>query len=159
EIQRRQRAIVSRLRADCVVVPSFYNSYYASGFPMRQFARYCITILFRDGDPVIVAPAFEQGGIAKNSPIEDVRLYLDDGAPIEVTSKLVASILRERRVGTVGIEGDGMPATMADRLRAELPGAELVDETAALDETRLASSDEELAYLRKAVEIGDVGMA
>src|SRR5437660_6861330 len=103
EIERRQRAIVARLSADCVVIPSFYNSYYASGFPMRQFGRFCITILFRDGDPVVVAPAFEEGGIAENSPVEDVRLYLDDGAPIDVTSKLVAAVLRERGVGTAGV--------------------------------------------------------
>jgi Xaa-Pro dipeptidase len=158
EIERRQRVITDRLRADCVVIPSFHNSYYASGFPMRQFGRYSITILFRDSDPVIIAPTFEAAGIATNSPIEDVRYYLDDGSPIEVTSKLIAGILRERQVRAVGIEAEGMSAAMVARLRDALPRAEFIDESASIDITRLASSEEELAYLRKAVEIGDVGM-
>lgn len=159
EVRRRQSEITARLEADCLVVASFHNSYYASGFPMRQFGRYAVTILFRDGDPVLLVPEFEVTGAAEQSPIEDIRTYGDMGRPLDVIPQAVAAVLSERRVREVGVEAEGMPAAMLTRLGDLMPGVSFVDQTSHVDGVRLVSSDEELGYLRKAASIADAGMA
>lgn len=159
EIQRRQHQILGLLKGDCLVVVSFHNSYYVSGFPMRQFGRYSVTMLFQDSDPVMLVPAFEVEGAAGQSPIEDIRTYGDSAPPIDVVSASIAKVLSQRGVRNVGIEAEGMPAAMLNRLVDLLPEAKFVDESAKIDRVRLVSSPEELAYLRTAAAIADAGMA
>ena len=75
----------------------------------------------------------------------------------------VAARLREieadrRRVGLVGINAKfsmGMPYAHYLALREELPGAELVDVTAAFQRLRIVKSDEEIGWLRRAAELTD----
>lgn len=158
EVRRRQREITARLEAECVVVSSFHNSYYASGFPMRQFGRYAVTVLFRDGDPVLLVPEFEVAGAAEQSPIEDIRSYGDMGRPLEVITQAIADVLSQRGVREVGVEAEGMPAAMLTRLSDLMTGVSFVDQTSHIDDVRLVSSEEELNYLKKAAAIADAGM-
>jgi Xaa-Pro dipeptidase len=67
--------------------------------------------------------------------------------------------LRRVPCAPFGIEASGISARTYTRL-AQLPlRTELVDVSDALDEVRLVCSDEEIAYLREASRIADVGMA
>ena len=150
EIQRRQDKISAAMSADCLVIPSFHNSYYASGFPMRQYGRYAVTVLFRDGDPALLVPEFEVEGAREHSPIADVRLYGDTGPPVDVVSRCIAKLLDERSATRIGLEAEGMPALMSTRLRELMPDAEFVDQTSCVNNVRLVSSEEELGYLRRA---------
>ena len=78
----------------------------------------------------------------------------------------VASRLREigaerGRVGLVGANAKfsmGMPYQHHDRLRAELPQAELVDVTAPFQRLRLVKSEEEVEWLRRAAVLTDDAM-
>ena len=158
EIERRQTEICAVLEADCLVVTSFHNSYYSSGFPMRQFGRYAVTLLFRDSDPVLLVPTFELSGARLQSPINDIRTYGDTAPPLDLVARAVASVISERGVSHVGIEAEGMPAALMTRLADLLRGASLTDQSSAIDRVRLVSSEEELAYLRKAAAIADAGM-
>ena len=158
EIIRRQREIVRRLEAECVVIPSFHSSYYASGFPMRQFGRWSVTILFKEHPPALIVPVFELSGARRQSPIADIRTYDDSRPPIPSVVRVVAEILGERRVSVVGIEGEGANYAMTVALASALPRLELRDETAAIDAVRLVSSPEEVGLLRMASEIADAGM-
>jgi Xaa-Pro dipeptidase len=78
----------------------------------------------------------------------------------------IASRLREigvtsGRVGLVGVNSKfsmGMPYAHHERLRAELPGPELVDVTARFQRLRTVKSEEEIEWLRKAADLTDRGM-
>lgn len=160
EMRRRWDGVRSRLaHAECVVSPTFHNSYYLSGVPVKQWGRFAITVLFRDHEPVLVLPEFEQTAAASLSPIRDVRTYRDDEAPsLDAACRRVADALRERSVRVVGIESFGMSVAMFDRLRVTLPEVAFADETAAIDETRIRSSEEEIAFLREACRLSALGM-
>jgi Xaa-Pro aminopeptidase len=160
EIRRRWDGVRSRLaHADCVVTPTFHNSYYLSGLPMKQWGRFAIVGLFRDHEPLLVIPEFEETAAAALSPIQDVRTYRDDEGPsLEVACRHVVDALRERGARVVGVESFGMSVAMYDRLRVSLPEVAFADETAAIDETRIHSSAEEIAYLREACRLCGLGM-
>jgi len=160
EIRRRWDAVRSRLGAvDCAVVPSFHNSYYLSGVPILQWGRFAITLLFRDSDPVLIIPAFEASAAAASSPIRDVRLYQDDQGPgLETATSRAVDALREKHVRTVGIEAGGMPAAMYLLLQSLLPGPPFQDVTHVIDDVRIVSSPEEIAYIREACRIAAGGL-
>jgi Xaa-Pro dipeptidase len=161
EIERRWREVRSRLgEAECAVVPSFWNSYYLSGFPVPQWGRWAITVLFRDRDPAIVIPAFEAAAADAKSPVRDVHLYRDDDgeSSMETATTHVIDVLRNADAAVIGVEGRGMPATMFLQLQRAFPDAGFLDVTDAIEEVRVVSSDEEIAYLRTASQVADIGI-
>lgn len=162
EIERRWRAVRARMGdADCLVVPSFHNSYYLSGAPVIQWGRWAITVLFRDADPVLVIPELETDGAAANSPIRRVLTYRDDDGDSSMQTAMgrVIEAIAPTNPRVVGIEGRNMPATMARQLQEAFPEAGFPDLTDAIDEVRIVSSDEEIAYLRAASAAADTGIS
>lgn len=161
EIERRWNSVSARLGdAQCLVVPSFYNSYYLSGLPVIQWGRWAITILFRDRDPALVIPEFEADGARDNSPIREVRLYRDDegASSLRTATAHAIAALKQANPRIIGIEGRGMPAAMVHQLQETLPHATFPDLTDAIDEVRIISSEEEIAYSRAASVVADAGM-
>lgn len=159
EIERRWNDLWDRVpEVDCVVAPSFHNSYYLSGTPMIQYGRWGITVLFRTGGSVLVLPEFEREFAGTNSPME-LLCYTDtEGPSLDVAVGHVIATLRERGVRCVGIESGGTPASMAARLEEAIHGAEFIDVTDAIDAVRLVSSPQERALLQEASRICDVGI-
>jgi Xaa-Pro aminopeptidase len=160
EIERRWAALWDRVtEVDCVVVPSFHNSYYLSGTPMIQYGRWAITVLFRAGGPVLVLPEFERDSAGTNSPIA-LRCYSDtEGPSLDVAVGHAVATLRERGVGRVGIEAGGTPASMLAQFEEALAEVGFVDVTEDIDAVRLISSPQEHALMQAASRICDVGMA
>ena len=160
EIERRWQAVREGLgEAECVVAPSFHNSYYLSGLPVLQWGRFSVAILFADREPVLVLPAMEETAARAASPIADLRPYQDsDGPSIETAARLAALAIREADVRAVGVEARGMPAAMYLSLERALPGASFVDVSDAIDDVRLISSEEELSYIRDAAAAASAGM-
>jgi Xaa-Pro aminopeptidase len=146
--------------AQCLVVLSFHNSYYLSGVPVIQWGRWAITTLFRDDDPVLVIPEFEVPSAERNSPIREVRSYRDDDDTSSMRAALahITAALARINPRVVGIEARGMPAAMARQLMDAFPKAQFADLTDVIDEVRIISSGEEIAYLRAASVAGDAGM-
>jgi Xaa-Pro dipeptidase len=160
EIERRWREVLARVDVDAVVAPSFWNSYYLSGVPVVQWGRYAITILFRERDHVLVLPSFEAAAAEANSPVRELRLYIDEQGPsLETATALTADALRSRHTRRVGIEAAAMPARMYLQLTRALPSAQFEDVSDTIDEVRLISSAEEIAYLRVAARLADHGIA
>ncbi len=160
EIQRRWSAVLDNLGEEqCIVVPSFHNSYYLSGFPMPRYGRFLVTILFKSGEPVLIAPDFERDSVVIDSPIQDLRTYRDQEGPTQpVVAKLIAEALRERGVTICATEGEGLPVSLQNLLTTLLPEVTFVDRTDAVDLVRMVSSEEELVYLREAARLADIGL-
>lgn len=160
EIQRRWIAVLNNLREEeCIVVPSFHNSYYLSGLPMLRFGRFLVTILFKSGEPVLIAPDFERDAARLHSPIENLRTYRDEQGPTQpVVARMIADVLHERGVRTCATEAEGIPVSLQNLLTGLLPEVTFVDRTDAVDLARAVSSEEELSYLREGSRLVDVGM-
>lgn len=160
EIQRRWSAVLDNLEEEqCIVIPSFHNSYYLSGMPMPRFGRFLVTILFKSGEPVLIAPDFERDAVRIESPIQELHTYRDEQGPTQpVVAKIIADVLRDRGVRICATEGEGMPVSLQNLLTGLLPDVTFVDRTDAVDLVRMVSSEEELVYLREAARLADVGM-
>jgi Xaa-Pro aminopeptidase len=107
-----------------------------------------------------VIPGFEAGAAEAKSPIRDVRLYRDDDGPssMRTATNHVVSALQRANTRAIGVEARGMPTAMYFQLRDAFPGAEFLDITDAIDETRVVSSEEEIQYLRAASQAADIGI-
>ncbi|MGH2615921.1 MAG: M24 family metallopeptidase, partial [Thermomicrobiales bacterium] len=162
------RAAMARRGIDAVLATSYPASYYLSGAPIHCFGRPMATLIPREGEAALVTSIIEQGHVAAQSWIEDVRHYWDYNVtpdyaqpqpPQRSLTQLLAGAIADRGLSRarIGIENAKLPLAHADALRAALPDAELVGASDMLDRLRLVQSEEELALTRAADAIADIG--
>lgn len=126
---------------------------------MQQWGRFSITVLFPQAEPVLITPDFEEIAARENSPISDIRYYRDENGPShEVALTMLAQLLAERGVRNAAIEGEGLPWSAFQILARRAPDVTFIDRTDVIDEARLVSSDEELAYIQEASRLVDACM-
>lgn len=171
EMERRwsaAREVVANNDLEGIIATSYAASYYLSGAPIHCFGRPMATVVPRDGDPFMVTSIIEQGHLAAQSWIEDVRCYWDYNVtpeyanpqpPLQSMAQLLALALRERGLaqGRWGVEDAKLPLAHLAALQAHLPNAEFIGVSDALDRLRLVLSPEELALTRDADAIADIG--
>jgi Xaa-Pro dipeptidase len=146
--QRLERA--RRLTADCgadaLIVDAGPSLRYFAGVPWAASERLVAMILPVDGEPVMIAPAFESGSLAAVLDIAaDVRLWEEDENPFA----LVAATLRASGANAVAID-PALPFAMAGRLSAELPALRLLDASSVVNGCRMYKSAAELALMQHA---------
>jgi Xaa-Pro aminopeptidase len=156
------------LDLDAVVATSYPASYYLSGAPIHSFGRPNATLIPREGESAMVTSIIEQGHVAVQSWIDDRRhywdynvspKYVDPQPPLQSMADLLAAAIKERGLsqGRIGIEDAKLPLAHLAAFRAVLPQAEFVEASDMLDRLRLVMSNEELALIRAADAIADVG--
>lgn len=64
--------------------------------------------------------------------------------------------IADRKIESVGVDAEGFPHALAARMAEVVPVRDVGE---AIDSVRLVSSDEELAYIREAIQLADHGMA
>ena len=120
------------------------------------------------GEPAIVCSVIERNHIEIQTQIADVRVYWDVGEspvpsdpvpPLTSMVRLVAAALGERDLtrARIGYEDATVPVRTLEALRAVLPGVTFVPASDLLDRLRFVKSAEELAILRAADAIADLG--
>ena len=173
EMERRwsaARTIMGERDLDGIIATSYAASYYLSGAPIHCFGRPMATVIPRDGEPFMVTSIIEQGHLAAQSWIADVRCYWDYNVtpdyehpqpPLQSMTQLLAEALRDRGLaqGRWGIEDAKLPLSHLAALQGQLPEDEFVGISHALDRLRLVLSPEELALTRAADAISDIGQA
>jgi Xaa-Pro dipeptidase len=171
EMERRvaaARTAMAQSGLEAVIATSYAASYYLSGAPIHCFGRPQATLLPREGEAAMVTSIIEQGHVAAQSWIADVRHYWDYNVtpdyarpqpPVQSMTQLLAGAIAERGLarGRLGIEDAKLPLAHLDAFRAVLPDAELVPASDMLDRLRRVLSQEELALTRAADAIADIG--
>ena len=171
EMDRRVRAArdaMERLDLDAVIATSYPASYYLSGAPIHCFGRPLATLIPRHGEAALVTSIIEQGHVAAQSWIEDVRSYWDYNVrpeytdpqpPLQSMVEVLADAVGERSLtrGRIGIEDAKLPLAHLAALRSVLPHAQFAEASDLLDRLRLVLSEEELALTRAADAIADIG--
>ncbi|HVB64636.1 MAG TPA: Xaa-Pro peptidase family protein [Nitrolancea sp.] len=149
---------------DAIVARSGRNVAYLTGmnFPgtlgrLQDFAnapRAALVVWPREGEPTFVVSNIARGLAERLSWIEDIQSYVEY---VESPYTLVARSLRERGLGAarIGVERREFGVDNWDAFAFELPSAELIDVTDALEGARNIKTDAEIALLRQAVEIQD----
>lgn len=166
ERQQRTRERMARMgyAAAIVVGRSFYDrcghlAYLTNHFPHFPTSPFVDTtggmghgflVLPVRGEPVLAVDWYREDMVA----VKDVRRA---GGVAGLLLDAVAELgLGDARVALVG--ADMLPFTMARLLTERFPGLQLQPADVLLDEQRMIKSEAEIALLRKAAAIGDLGL-
>ncbi|MEO6198774.1 MAG: Xaa-Pro peptidase family protein [Sphingomicrobium sp.] len=148
---RAAQALMQRQGVGTLIVEPGASLDYFTGVQWWRSERLTAAVIPATGDPIIVTPFFEQPSIAEMLAIPaEIRTLNEDQEPL----KLVAGFLEERRLG-------GLPVAMEetnrffilDRLKAQLPGLDIVNANSVVRALRMIKSSGEIALMQAAATI------
>ncbi|MGH9443834.1 MAG: M24 family metallopeptidase [Thermoanaerobaculia bacterium] len=150
-IEERLRTARSRLAqggADVLLVTPSTNLFYLSGISFHRSERLTAVLIPKDGEPVLVVPAFEETHARSMTPISRIVTWQET----EDAFAKAASLLGAGR-GTILVE----PSTAFDdveRLLSHAPGWIAKSGANLFAAMRMVKSSEELATMRRAIATG-----
>jgi len=137
------RRLMHEHGADHLLTGAGASLRYFAGVTWGATERLVAMLLPRDGQPILIAPVFEQGSLEAELGIEaELRLWEEHESPSALVSEAVAS-------GTLAVD-PAMAFVLVDRIRKAAPSATLLDASAIVDGCRARKSDAELALMRQA---------
>jgi ectoine hydrolase len=140
-------------------VPEHFN--YFTGFDPSGVFYYQQQFLTVDREqPILLVHKAEAELARTTSWIDDIRIWRHGEDPIKRTLDIINELGLTAKT-RIGLELDNwyLKTSTYLQLRSELPTTELVDVTDIGFEMRIRKSPAEVAYLRKAAQLGDIGMA
>ena len=162
------RTLMEEWGLDCMLVHLWPNQYYVSGFyhhlpwyPLSlDSSTECPLVLFRDRGqpPVFLCGWLVYNAVREGTWIEDVRAFDRESklGPLEYLAKVLTE--REVAAGRIGVEDECVTLHTFQKLRKALPKAEFVHASDIFWRARAVKDDDEIALIRKAVEIGEEAM-
>jgi Xaa-Pro dipeptidase len=164
EIDRRMtatRAALAEAGLDGLVMFKPESHYWLTGYDTFGYCFFQALVLRADGDLVLLTRSADLRQAQLTSTIEDIRIWVDrDGAD---PARELAALLGEKGLAgkRIGVELDTHGLTYANgkRLEAALDGVvTMVDASRLVSRLRLVKSAEELAFVRRAGELGDAAL-
>jgi Xaa-Pro dipeptidase len=145
----RLRALTRDAGASLAFVTSGTTSFaYLAGGRVERSERLIAMIVPLDGAPFLVAPAFEVERMRRQTRLQQVRPWEEHESPYAVARDALGASASSRILIEPHTEYQSALA-----LGRALPGATLVDGTAAFERLRLHKDDDELARIRRAIAI------
>ena len=148
---KRARLLMQDNDISAVIVEPGASLDYFTGVQWWRSERLTAAVIPVTGDPIIVTPFFEKPSVEESLGIPaEVRTWNEDEEPL----KLVAGFLRGR-----GLSGDriGMEETnryfILDRLRQQLPSANIVSANPVVRGCRMIKTAPEIALMQAASDI------
>lgn len=161
--ERRQRTIaaMAEARLDGLLMFRQESMYYLTGYDTFGYVYFQCLYLGADGTLILLTRAPDLLQAKLTSVIEDIRIWVDgpDAKPAEQLREILASAgCKGKRLG-VEWESYGLTARNGQRLSAALEGfCALADASELVSRLRLVKSPAELAYVRRAAELGDAAL-
>ncbi len=143
------RRLLRELGADALLVNAGASLRYFAGVPWGASERLVALLVTASREPVLVAPAFEEGSLdaVLKIPVEK-RLWEEHEDP----HALVAAIMAERGARTLALDPEAA-LRIHTGLAAQLGAAAIVDATAVIDGCRRRKSLAELALMQQACDM------
>jgi Xaa-Pro dipeptidase len=160
EYRRRVRSVQEILKErdlDALLCHHFPSICYLTGMQSVLWTKYFLTVVPREGDPILFGQAFEMPNALYCVWTEDRVGYDLDEDPIDATRRLLAD--RGLATKRLGIETSYLRAPDYLRLRDALASATLIDASDVVDRVKVIKSEPEIAHLRHAARLTDAGMA
>ncbi len=137
------RRLMREHGADALLIGAGASLRYFAGVSWGATERLVALLLPRDGRPILIAPAFEQGSLEAELAIEaELRLWEEHESPSALVADAVGG-------GTLAVD-PAMASVMPDRIRQAAPTASIVDASPIVDGCRSRKSETELALMRQA---------
>lgn len=148
----RTRAALESQGIDLLVATPGTNLHWLTGLSLHRMLRLTAFVLPREGAPFLVCPAFEESNVRRQ--VSDIDILPWDES-IEPYALLAGRIVdRFGASARVGVE----PTTwfwQAEKMRAALPSARLVDGGIVLERLRAVKSAHEVACIRRAGDFAE----
>src|SRR5689334_331058 len=148
---RKARDLMRANGIGAVLVESGPSLDYLTGIQWWRSERLTGVIIPAEGEPIVVTPFFESPSIKEMLGVPaEVRTWQEDEEPL----KLVADFLKERGVAgqPIGFEETDR-FFIEDRLKRQLPGAQIVSANPVIRAQRMIKSPTELGLMQAANDI------
>lgn len=160
---RRERAIVlmQKRGLDGLLIFRQESMYYLTGYDTFGYVYFQCLYLGADGRMMLLTRAPDLRQAQNTSDIKDIRVWLD--APNANAAEELCTYLRGFGLEgkTLGVEWEsyGLTARSGMRVQAAFDGfADLQDASDLVSRLRLVKSPAEIAYVRRAAELGDLAL-
>ena len=151
--RRRLQSAMDEAGLDAVVAVSLENVFYTTGaFIITQRLlpeRLAFNVIPRDGDPTVIVCKIEESLVARESPIKDVRTYIEFA---DNPADILADALLEKGLGgrNIGIEKRYLSAETFERLADRMPGSEFAACDRLFEKLRAIKTPAEIRILQEA---------
>ena len=146
----RLRTLARDAGASVVFVSSGTTSFaYLAGAKVERSERLIALLVPVEGDPFLIAPAFELERMRRQTRIRALRPWEERESPYAVVRDALGTGHGNARI----LVEPHTEYQAAQALAHALPGAALIDGTAAFEQLRLHKDDEELARIRRAIVV------
>ena len=159
-LKRAKKALRKLLLDGCICVAP-ENLYYLAGFDGHTYwSDQAFIFGTDDNNPTLIIRDTDHGIASETSWVQDVRTYhhgTDD------STTLIRSVVEEKgllgkRIG-VDLQAYALPTAKGMRLIDVLEPTKIDDSTNVIGDLRIVKSEAEIAYVRKAAEYANAGMA
>src|SRR5213082_3714071 len=151
----RARAELKARGLRCLIATPGTNYEYLTGYNPGRSERLIALILPLEGAPAVVCPSFETERIKRHSTVADARGWDEQDDPYVLVRDTVRRLAP--RAGTVALESSTGYQTSL-RLADALPGWKFVDAAPVTERLRIVKAPEEVALIRRAIEITQSAM-
>lgn len=141
------RARLSSVPADALYATPSSNLYYLTGINFWRSERLTALLLFKDRDPVVLCPAFEEARLRGMSHVANIVGWSETEDPFSKAAALLPA-----SAGTLAVE----PSTAyedVERLIAARPGWKPVSAGSLFAAQRMVKTEEELEVIRGAIAV------
>ncbi|MEO7731165.1 MAG: Xaa-Pro peptidase family protein [Kofleriaceae bacterium] len=146
----RLRTLARDAGASVVFVSSGTTSFaYLAGAKVERSERLIALLVPVEGEPFLVAPAFELERMRRQTRIRALRPWEERESPYAVVRDALGTGRANARI----LVEPHTEYQAAQALAHALPGAALIDGTAAFEQLRLHKDEEELVRLRRAIAV------
>ena len=161
-IARLQR-LIADAKLDAILVFKPQNTFYCSYFMPGLYSHPIAVLVPAAGEPALIIWANRGPSARESSAVRDIVTYGRWSQEIGHAdwTAAVAHAVTGRGLGAarIGIEGSYLPAGHLDRMRAALPDAGFTDLGDVMTRARMVKDADELAAMRDACALTDVGVA
>ncbi len=158
---RRAMDVLAAQRLDCLALVGLESLHYFSGYDSYiGVVSPQMLIVSKTAEPILVLRDADEAAARESGWVADIRTYhvgRDD--PFLVIAKVLRSVVgTSARVG-VDAESRALHFAYGRALEAALPDCDFIDISLAVGELRSIKSVAELAYIRRAAELANAGLA
>ena len=159
---RAARAAMAARGLDALLMFRQESMYYLTGYDTFGYVYFQCLVLTADGRIALLTRAPDLRQAHFTSVVDDVRVWVDgpDASPADALHGLLSDLGLFGKALGVEYDAYGLTAANGRKLEAALQGfASLEDASDLVTRLRLIKSDAEIAYVRKAAELGDAALA
>jgi len=155
--RERAQAELRTRRLDVLIATPGTNYEYLTGDNPGRSERLIACLLPVTGAPVVVCPAFEVERVTRHGTITDVRGWEEQENPYKLVNGALRALRRQGN-GTIALEST-TAYTVYQQLAEQLGGWKFVDAAPVTERLRIIKASEEVALIRRAIEITEAAIA